>query len=95
VAELERDTALKLLVKGFTDAREQSVRLSLERARAVGDWLVERGISQERLEPRGCGSARALWFGQTEEQRAAHRRAELVRASTGSGCTPPATFDFR
>jgi outer membrane protein OmpA-like peptidoglycan-associated protein len=96
VAELERDTALKLLVKGFTDAREEdSVRLSVERARAVVDWLVERGISMERLEPRGCGSARALWFGQTEEHRAANRRAELVRASRGSGCTPPATFDFR
>jgi outer membrane protein OmpA-like peptidoglycan-associated protein len=96
VAELERDTALKLLVKGFTDAREEGgVRLSVERARAVVDWLVDRGISMERLEPRGCGSARALWFGQTEERRAANRRAELVRASRGSGCTPPATFDFR
>jgi outer membrane protein OmpA-like peptidoglycan-associated protein len=95
VAELERDTALMLLVKGFTDAREDSVRLSLERARAVVDSLVERGISRDRLEPRGCGSTRALWVGQTEEQRAANRRAELVRASRGSGCTPPATFDFR
>lgn len=53
VAELERDTALKLLVKGFTDPREEdSVRLSVERARAVVDWLVERGISMERLELR-------------------------------------------
>jgi outer membrane protein OmpA-like peptidoglycan-associated protein len=96
VAELERDTALKLLVKGFTDPREEdSVRLSVERARAVVDWLVERGISMERLEPRGCGSARALWFGQTVDQRAANRRAELVRASSGSACTPPAAFDFR
>jgi outer membrane protein OmpA-like peptidoglycan-associated protein len=96
VAEMERDTALKLLVKGFTDAREEdSVRLSVERARAVVDWLVERGISMERLEPRGCGSARALWFGQTEERRAANRRAELVRASRGAGCTPPLTFDVR
>jgi outer membrane protein OmpA-like peptidoglycan-associated protein len=87
---------LTLLVKGFTDPREEdSVRLSVERARAVVDWLVERGISMERLEPRGCGSARALWFGQTVDQRAANRRAELVRASSGSACTPPAAFDFR
>jgi outer membrane protein OmpA-like peptidoglycan-associated protein len=95
MAELARDTTLKLLVKGFTDAREDDgLSLSLERAQAVVEWLVARGVSMERLEQRGCGSARALWSGLTEEQRAANRRAELVRASSSSACTPPASFDF-
>jgi outer membrane protein OmpA-like peptidoglycan-associated protein len=96
LAELQRDTALRLLVKAFTDAREADAPvLSLARARVVVDWLVTRGISRERLEPRGCGSSRALWVGHTEQERAANRKAELVRTSRWADCEPPASFDFR
>ena len=96
LAELQRDAELKLLVKAFTDAREANgAQLSFERARLVVDWLVTRGIQRERLEPRGCGSSRALWFGHTEEERAANRKAELVRISKWTDCEPPASFDFR
>ncbi len=94
LAELQRDTALDLLVKAFTDEREiDGLRLSFERAQAVVDWLVERGIAIERLVPRGCASSRALWIGITEEQREANRRAELVRLSPWAACEPPASFD--
>ncbi len=94
--ELRRDTALRLLVKGFADAREaDGVHLSTERARAVVSWLVRRGVAPSRLEPRGCGASRALWVGHTDSQRAANRRAELVRRSTSAACTPPASFAFR
>jgi outer membrane protein OmpA-like peptidoglycan-associated protein len=94
LAELQRDTALKLLVKAFADERESDgLRLSLERAHAVVAWLVQRGVATERLEPRGCGSSRALWIGLTEEQREANRRAELVRLSPWAGCAPPSSFD--
>jgi outer membrane protein OmpA-like peptidoglycan-associated protein len=96
LAELQRDTALKLLVKAFTDAREANgAQLSVARARLVVDWLVTRGISRERLEPRGCGSSRALWVGHTEQERAANRKAELVRISKWADCEPPESFDFR
>ena len=95
LTELERDTELKLLVKAFADARESDgTRLSLERARVVVDWLVARGIARARLEPRGCGSSRALWFGNTEQERAANRRAELVRISKWVDCQPPPSFDL-
>jgi outer membrane protein OmpA-like peptidoglycan-associated protein len=96
LAELQRDTDLRLLVKAFTDAREANgVQLSLKRARVVVDWLVTRGIPRERLEPRGCGSSRALWVGHTEQERAANRKAELVRISRWANCEPPNSFDFR
>ena len=95
LAELRRDPELNLLVKAFADAREANgAQLSLERARLVADWLVTRGIRRERLEPRGCAATRALWFGHTEQERAANRKAELVRASRWAGCEPPASFDF-
>ena len=68
-------------------------RLSLERA--VVAWLTSRGIPPARLHAAGCGSTRALWFGRTEGERAANRRAELVRASPLAACGPPTSFDFR
>jgi outer membrane protein OmpA-like peptidoglycan-associated protein len=91
--ELRRDAGLTLLVKAYADAREKSgIELSTERARVVADWLVTRGIDRRRLEPRGCGSSRALWVGDTEEERAANRMAELVRMSRWAGCEPPESF---
>lgn len=96
LAEMRRDVELKLLVKAFADAREANgAQLARERAAHVVQWLVERGIARERLEPRGCGASRALWFGRTEQERAANRKAELVRLSDRAGCEPPASFDFR
>jgi outer membrane protein OmpA-like peptidoglycan-associated protein len=94
--EMRRDRQLTLLVKAFADAREANgIQLSSERARAVVAWLVRRGIAADRLEPRGCGSSRALWIGHTEQQRGANRKAELVRRSDRAGCEPPVSFDFR
>jgi outer membrane protein OmpA-like peptidoglycan-associated protein len=96
LAELQRDRTLTLMVKAFNDAREpDGDRLSLERARAIVAWLTSRGIPSARLHAAGCGSTRALWFGRTERERAANRRAELVRASPLAACGPPSSFEFR
>ena len=93
LAELRRDVGLNLLVKAFADAREANGRqLSMERARRVAAWLMARGVKPTRLVARGCGSSRALWVGDTEEERAANRRAELVRNSDLEGCNPPSSF---
>jgi outer membrane protein OmpA-like peptidoglycan-associated protein len=96
LAEVRRDPELHLLVKAFTDAREAGgLRLSTDRADAVVNWLVARGVSRARLVPKGCAASRALWVGDTERERAANRRAELVRTSTLAGCVPPPAFGFR
>ncbi|HZB25855.1 MAG TPA: OmpA family protein [Vicinamibacterales bacterium] len=96
LAELRRDVELQLLVKAFADVSEvNGLELSLQRARLVVDWLAARGVAGARLAPLGCGAARALWFGRTEEERAANRRAELVRRSKWAACDPPSTFAFQ
>lgn len=96
LAELGRDAGLTLVVKAFTDAREpDAARLSRQRAQVVVDWLTARGISPERLTPIGCEASRALWSGETEQERAANRRAELVRRSEWATCEPPSSFTFR
>jgi outer membrane protein OmpA-like peptidoglycan-associated protein len=93
LAELQRDSGLRLVVKAFADAREPGgAQLSTDRAAGVKNWLTSRGIDPARLEAKGCGSSRALWFGDTEQERAANRRAELVRSSTLADCQPPASF---
>jgi outer membrane protein OmpA-like peptidoglycan-associated protein len=95
LAELQLDTRLTLLVKAFADAREpDGERLSRDRAERVVTWLTGRGIDPSRLIARGCGSGRALWVGDTQEERAANRRAELVRNSELEGCAPPSSFAF-
>jgi outer membrane protein OmpA-like peptidoglycan-associated protein len=96
LAELTRDRELTLLVKAYSDARETNgYNLSVVRARLVVEWLVKRGVAATRLEPRGCGASRAFWIGVNAEQRAANRRADLVRRSPLAGCEPPLSFDFR
>jgi outer membrane protein OmpA-like peptidoglycan-associated protein len=95
LAELQRDGGLELVVKAFADARERNVGpLSLARAQLIVNWLTARGIAPQRLIAKGCGSGRALWVGSTEEERAANRRAELVRASRWADCAPPIAFNF-
>ena len=65
------------------------------RAREVVSWLMKHGIDERRLVAKGCGSSRSLWAGHTEEQRAANRRAELVRHSERDRCKRPSSFlDF-
>ena len=95
LAELQRDAGLELVVKAFADARERNADpLALARAQLVVNWLTVRGIDPQRLIAKGCGSSRALWIGTSEEERAANRRAELVRASKWADCEPPLSFDF-
>jgi outer membrane protein OmpA-like peptidoglycan-associated protein len=88
--ELGRGRELKVLVKAFADARERDLNaLSAQRAAVVVNWLVQRGISADRLLPRGCGDVRPLTFGETEGDRVRNRRAELVRHTAMAGCEPP------
>lgn len=94
-AEMQRDRKLQLLVKAYSDSMEaQPEELSKRRAEFIVDWLVRRGIEHRRLSTLGCGSSRPAWNSDTEQHRAANRRAELVRQSTRAGCRPPPSFDW-
>ena len=90
LSELRRDLTLRLLVKAFADRTEfDADALSLRRAHLVVEWLTARGVERDRLTPRGCGARRPLTFGSTALERAADRRAELVRLAPTAACEPP------
>lgn len=73
--------AVRVSLEGFTDATgdpSANQQLSLERARAIGDKLVEMGVAAERIEAAGFGSDRPVASNDSEGGRARNRRTEVV-----------------
>lgn len=71
---------VRLVVEGHTDTTGGVVfnmELSRDRARAVVDALIARGIAPERLDAQGYGPTRPVADNQSEPGRAANRRVEL------------------
>ena len=94
LSELLRDRDHAVLVKAFADARERDPwRLSVARAESVAEWLITRGVSRDRVEPRGCGAKRPLWADDAVEHQAANRRVEIVTKTPSADCEPPRSFD--
>jgi outer membrane protein OmpA-like peptidoglycan-associated protein len=93
-AEMHRDRNLVLLVKAHSDVTEPNGdQLSYDRAVSVVEWLAQHGIERRRLTPRGCAASRPARGSDSEQHRAANRRAELVRHTRWAGCQPPESFD--
>jgi len=78
---LIRNADLTVAIVGHSDwigGLEPNIRLSTERARAVMQALIERGVPPARLEARGVGYLAPVQSNQTEAGRALNRRVELV-----------------
>lgn len=83
VAKLLRDNPdLRLSIEGHTDnvgAAARNRTLSTERAAAVRQALIGKGIAADRLTTKGFGADKPLTDNATEDGRAKNRRVELVR----------------
>ncbi len=79
---LEQNEELELLIVGHTDNVgdfEYNLNLSMQRARAVGNWLEERhDIDGGRLQAAGAGMMAPVATNRNEDGRAQNRRVELV-----------------
>lgn len=85
--ELERVVALAgacrgatISITGHTDSSGDEAwnrRLSLARARAVGDWLVAHGIEADRLVLTGAGSSEPIADNETRYGRSLNRRIQI------------------
>ena len=81
-AMLKANAGLKLAVEGHTDSTgdaKANKTLSEQRAKAVVDALVKRGIGAARLTSAGYGAERPVADNRSEEGRARNRRVELVK----------------
>jgi len=88
MASIDRDvTALdkwgnvNIEVAGHTDSRgsdKYNMNLSQQRAEAVRDYLVSKGIAADRLSAKGYGESQPVADNATDEGRFKNRRVELV-----------------
>lgn len=77
---LEKNSKMKIELSGHTDNvgdKKMNQVLSENRAKAVLDYLVKRGIKVERLTTKGYGDTLPIATNETEEGRAENRRTEF------------------
>ncbi len=80
IAFLELNPRLTIEVSGHTDNtgnKSQKQELSLLRANAIKDYLLERGIAKYRLKVKGFGMYRPIASNATEDGRRKNRRVEF------------------
>lgn len=80
LAEYLQHAPVKIEIGGHTDNRgddNYNNQLSQQRAKAVYDYLIDKGITAERLSYRGYGKHCPVADNDTEEGRAANRRTEF------------------
>ena len=79
-ASLRDDPTARLSIIGHTDNTGSDAinnPLSLERARSVRDYLVDRGVAGSRIEVAGRGEREPVADNSTEAGRARNRRVEI------------------
>src|SRR5215469_3486669 len=88
IVALWRDyPGVKVLVEGYTDSRgseRANMRISAERADAVRDALIARGIAASRVRTKGMGEARPIANNSTSAGREQNRRTDLVLSDGGN-----------
>lgn len=80
VSFLVRKEDVRIEIGGHTDnvgKPAANLKLSMDRANAVKDYLIAKGIKEERLTARGYGQTVPIADNKTEEGRATNRRTEV------------------
>lgn len=77
---LERKPNMKIEISGHTDNKgkdKYNMELSLNRAKAVYDYLLLAGIDKKRLKYKGYGATKPIADNKTDEGRSKNRRVEF------------------
>ncbi len=77
---LKENNTITISINGHTDSTGNSadnMKLSVERARAVVEYLINQGIEKNRLVYKGFGATQPKASNETEEGRTRNRRTEL------------------
>lgn len=81
----------EISITGHTDSSGNDLwnqRLSLQRANAVGDYIVSGGVDRARLQVAGAGSSAPIADDSTRYGRSLNRRIEISLTSAGRAAEP-------
>jgi OmpA-OmpF porin, OOP family len=81
IEAMKKNPFLKLKIVGHTDdvgTDDANLKLSIERANAVLEKLVELGIGRERLSAEGFGESRPIVPNTDDANRKKNRRTEFI-----------------
>ncbi len=81
----------EISITGHTDSSGNdwwNQRLSLQRANAVGDYIVNGGVNRARLQVAGAGSSTPIADDSTRYGRSLNRRIEISLTSAGRAAEP-------
>ena len=78
---MKKNSEMEILLTGHTDNQGNSkanIKLSRERVEAVKNYLISRGISEDRIEGKGLGGTKPIASNASEETRHLNRRVEFT-----------------
>ena len=81
---LKENSSIKIHLKGHTDSDgddENNFILSQKRAKSVSDYLVKKGVKEERITFEGYGESRSIATNESKEGKQLNRRVELLIVS--------------
>ena len=81
---LKQNIETAITINGYTDntgIQEQNQKLSEERAKAVADYLISKGINNSRVSYKGFGSLQPIEKNDTDEHKQQNRRVEFIISS--------------
>jgi len=84
----QQDPDSKIVVEGHADSQgddQHNLELSQARAEAVREYLIARGIAEDRIIAKGYGETRPIADNKSPEGRANNRRVEIVVQGGGNG----------
>lgn len=82
VQQLQTNKSIKIEIRGHTDNAGKEAKnqvLSEQRAKAVLNYLISKGIETNRFSCKGFGSTQPITSNDTEEGREKNRRVEFVK----------------
>lgn len=81
VAMLEKHPTMELLVEGHTDNQGEwalNMKLAEDRVRVVKEYLLGKGIAENRIQTKAWGPSKPVASNETEEKRKLNRRVEFT-----------------